>query len=48
MIDLAFHYNISYISIISNRLTGHGYIDSPLTKEDLIMLASIVRQKEAF
>lgn len=47
IIDLAFYYNIPYISVISNRLTGNGYIDSPLTKEDLEILAEIVRQKEA-
>ncbi len=46
VIDLAFYYNIPYISIISNRLTGRGYIDSPLSKEDLEILASMIRQKE--
>ena len=46
IIRLAFYYNIPYISIISNRLTGVGIIDSPLTKNDLSKLASIIKNKE--
>lgn len=45
VVDLAFYYNIPYISVISNRLTGSGVIDSPLTKEDLNYLATIIKEK---
>lgn len=45
IIDMAFNYNIPYISVISNRLTKNKVLDSPLTKEDLTYLVTIIRTK---